>query len=237
MLIRQSTIENRKLKAFTHIELSVVRKGFTLIELLVVIAIISLLVSILLPSLTRAKNLAKRVICASNLRNTGTALLTYANANDGGLPRRENWSNLYRKGSEETGWEYVNCGLLIDGNYLPLDLLYCPASDLKLVTDWSWPAQGIYPQYWYLQQSSGYWQDKKISLLNLWTTVLMTDYMMAGSSHVGGFYHGKEGLNALFVDNSARWVADDELYETTWDFLGDPHGGIWACWDLLEEAY
>jgi prepilin-type N-terminal cleavage/methylation domain-containing protein/prepilin-type processing-associated H-X9-DG protein len=53
------------------------RGGFTLIELLVVIAIISLLVSILLPTLTRAKDLAKTIVCASNLRQIGLAGNTY----------------------------------------------------------------------------------------------------------------------------------------------------------------
>ena len=57
--------------------------GFTLIELLVVIAIISLLVSILLPSLNRARDIAKRVVCASNLRQQGTSLQMYAHDYDG----------------------------------------------------------------------------------------------------------------------------------------------------------
>jgi len=53
------------------------REGFTLIELLVVIAIIALLVSILAPSLQRAKHLAKRAVCASNLRNLHSCMLFY----------------------------------------------------------------------------------------------------------------------------------------------------------------
>lgn len=52
-------------------------KGFTLIELLVVVAIIALLVSILLPSLGRARELAKRAICAANLNGVGKAIPLY----------------------------------------------------------------------------------------------------------------------------------------------------------------
>jgi len=55
------------------------RKGFTLVELLVVIAIIALLVSILMPALGRARELAKRVQCASQLRGIGTAMAMYHN--------------------------------------------------------------------------------------------------------------------------------------------------------------
>lgn len=59
------------------------RKGFTLIELLVVIAVIALLMAILLPSLRRAKDQAKAVICKSNLSQWGKMFYLYAHDNDG----------------------------------------------------------------------------------------------------------------------------------------------------------
>ena len=61
-------------------------RGFTLIELLVVIAIISLLVAILIPSLKRAKELARRSACASNLHQAHLALLVYAADNKAYYP-------------------------------------------------------------------------------------------------------------------------------------------------------
>ncbi|MBK9128633.1 MAG: prepilin-type N-terminal cleavage/methylation domain-containing protein [Phycisphaerales bacterium] len=57
------------------------RKAFTLIELLVVVAIIALLISILLPSLSRAREITKRAVCASQLRGIGQGVKVYANDN------------------------------------------------------------------------------------------------------------------------------------------------------------
>ena len=62
------------------------RAAFTLIELLVVISIISLLISILLPSLSRARDQAKGVHCIARLKEFGTALATYENTSGGVLP-------------------------------------------------------------------------------------------------------------------------------------------------------
>jgi len=58
------------------------RNGFTLIELLVVVAIIALLISILLPSLSRARDLAKSVHCKCNLRSIGHAMVFYQQINN-----------------------------------------------------------------------------------------------------------------------------------------------------------
>ncbi|HUT60805.1 MAG TPA: prepilin-type N-terminal cleavage/methylation domain-containing protein [Phycisphaerae bacterium] len=61
-------------------------KGFTLVELLVVIAILSLLASILLPGLARAKELARRVMCLSNVRAMAVASHQYAGSHQDTYP-------------------------------------------------------------------------------------------------------------------------------------------------------
>ncbi|NLX07269.1 MAG: prepilin-type N-terminal cleavage/methylation domain-containing protein [Phycisphaerae bacterium] len=61
-------------------------RAFTLIELLVVVAIVAVLVAILLPALQQARDLSRRVVCASNLRGNIQAAVTYAGDFAGVLP-------------------------------------------------------------------------------------------------------------------------------------------------------
>ena len=58
------------------------KQGFTLVELLVVIAIIALLMAVLLPALNKAREQARRVVCASNIKQIGVAMMAYTSDND-----------------------------------------------------------------------------------------------------------------------------------------------------------
>jgi len=83
------------------------RRAFTLIELLVVVGIISLLISILMPSMSRARDQAKGVHCLAKLKEYGNALASYENSNDDHLPPAR-WEK-HLPGDEQTvqgvyGW-------------------------------------------------------------------------------------------------------------------------------------
>lgn len=74
------------------------RVGFTLIELLVVVAIIAVLISILLPSLNKARAQAKATYCGSNLRQVGLAVAGYQTESNGGFPVSYVYGNDYHEG-------------------------------------------------------------------------------------------------------------------------------------------
>ena len=100
--------------------------SFTLIELLVVIAIIAILASMLLPALSMAREQAKRITCASNLKQHGNSLLMYANDSNRWFPKGSYWAG-----------EYImqDYGLWVDNKKIPggyigrTDTIYkCPSN-------------------------------------------------------------------------------------------------------------
>ena len=70
---------------------------FTLLELLIVVAIIGILLTLLVPSLRRAREAAKFAVCKSNQTQQYRLLLTAANGNNGRLPQ------IDHKGFESCG--------------------------------------------------------------------------------------------------------------------------------------
>src|SRR5437667_5970086 len=107
------------------------RGGFTLVELLVVIGIIALLISILLPSLSKARESAQRVVCLSNLRQLGLSIQTYAVQYKDAIPigymdQKQfsyvvNWNN-------QNGTKVSQMGLLVLANLVPMPkAFYCPS--------------------------------------------------------------------------------------------------------------
>ncbi len=97
------------------------RKGFTLVELLVVIAIIALLMGILMPALSRVRQIAFRMVCGTNLSGIGKAMLIYSNDYDDEFPRaggrNSQWSGTL---GGANGWmqdnRFAAYGLGADGS-------------------------------------------------------------------------------------------------------------------------
>lgn len=114
------------------------RRGFTLIELLVVIAIIALLLSILMPALQKVKEQARRIVCASRLKDLGVTIRLYAESNGDWLPPYDNTTsdrdirnfvgeNHGFRWLSKTG-QYLNLGHLWTGKYIEDGrVFFCPS--------------------------------------------------------------------------------------------------------------
>ena len=213
------------------------RNAFTLIELLVVVAIIALLVSILLPSLKEARDLAERSACLGQLHHMGLGFAMYASDNNGCMPMRTGWwSCLYYRqqvGSPHRG-TWRNHWLLYGAGYVDaFDMFFCVSNPNTIEEPSSFAAEQSYNitgHYWYLQDAwystvipddrgiewENYpgdiscWWYKQVSVNDY---PIMIDWCQGRWAGIFGFNHGEEGLNTLFGDGHAAWIDDPKLYE------------------------
>jgi prepilin-type N-terminal cleavage/methylation domain-containing protein len=123
------------------------KTGFTLIELLVVIAIIALLMGMLMPVLARARETARRVVCAGQVRAVGIAITAYASDYGGRMPTYNSSASatspyylvhsyaLYRSDYLGAGGKPLpmKLALLYEGKYISdPQTFYCPSNKERL---------------------------------------------------------------------------------------------------------
>ena len=108
------------------------KRKFTLMELLIVVAIIAILLSLLLPSLGKARYKARIAVCASNMSQSGKAVFLYGSDSNERLPQIEFSSFMpWNTYSLREGSKYQNAGKFLELEYMDASTSFCPQYDLN----------------------------------------------------------------------------------------------------------
>jgi prepilin-type N-terminal cleavage/methylation domain-containing protein/prepilin-type processing-associated H-X9-DG protein len=207
------------------------RPGFTLIELLVVIAIIAILAAILFPVFSGAREKARAISCASNLKNLGTAVMMYAQDYDERLPL-----TAY---AIATPPFFLNWHDIIDPYVKNKQIWLCPSSSIPVNDANGKPTSHFGYNAFYLNglraDFGNYVTAAGVSLAAVnepAATVLLADaraskansycgpdgkYLLAPSqadADCWGRPHARhtEGANVQFIDGHVKWMRPEQFY-------------------------
>lgn len=241
------------------------QKGFTLVEMLLVVAVIALLISILLPSLARSKENARRVICASNLHQMSAGLDQYV------IDFRRRFPGGNATISPGYGIDStfampnspMGLAFLITTNYCPTPaIFYCPSwthpwNQLGVVDVagddpyfgpnqmGGWPAGGSagptsHRGFSYHYRSSfGPSSNRPPSIVQPGGSAITADHFVQREVLYGNTYGHREGYNVLALDGRVTWKPDPSgVYMVTMQppAMGLTNGN-WAYQEIIWKQF
>lgn len=194
------------------------RRGFTLIELLVVISIITLLLSLLLPALSRSRQLGRATQCMAHLHSLCESALMYTDNNDGRLPA----VGLAHGGAVDAGNAWINSASAEIGDER---VTHCPDDNSRY---WSRPYPGT-DQYRRLSFATNYYTVGTLEGLEEFnvltritrpsTTIFWGELAEDGEFAVADHYHPETWFSNPDYLARKELVLTRHLNKANWGFL------------------
>lgn len=235
------------------------RRAFTLVELLIVIAIMGVLVGLLMPTVGRAREAARRAACLSNLRQVHQSFLLFSEEYDGRVPigyravqgvGKKQFNSMIYSGTAVPP-KFCLFGMLYRTGYMKRpEVFFCPSNEdpqSSFNTDlnpWPpganpttncWAGYGGRPDWLLPDEVVKTDPHKMPRLAELRTKAIFAD-LTAVPARVDRRH--RDGVNVLYGDGSAFWVPrgafDDPLKRCTSNNdaqFNDEQDEIWAAFD------